>query len=112
MVRFQLPQLRTEVIRLDEEPVLKTGGRTATCGFESHGFRSERMGSWSNRKTPAPHAGNPGADVMAAYLLPMQIVWVRLPQGTLEVWVGSSAAERVPVKYRVAGSSPARPSVD
>ena len=40
---------------------MKTGGRTATCGFESHGFRSERMGSWSNRKTPAPHAGNPGA---------------------------------------------------
>ena len=26
------------------------------------------------------------------------------------VWVGSSAAERVPVKYQRAGSSPARPS--
>ena len=29
----------TEVIRLDEEPVLKTGGGHAACGFESHGFR-------------------------------------------------------------------------
>ena len=29
----------TEVIRPDEEPVLKTGGGRAACGFESHGFR-------------------------------------------------------------------------
>ena len=39
MVRFQLPQLLTEVIRLDEDPVLKTGGDKVACGFESHGFR-------------------------------------------------------------------------
>ena len=30
----------TEVIRLDEEPVLKTGAATiGRCGFKSHGFR-------------------------------------------------------------------------
>ena len=43
MVRFQPPELLkatlTEVIRPDEEPVLKTGGGRAACGFESHGFR-------------------------------------------------------------------------
>lgn len=34
--------LFTEVIRPDEEPVLKTGGGfEAACGFESHGFRSK-----------------------------------------------------------------------
>ena len=39
-VRFLPPQL-TEVIRPDEEPVLKTGQRARlACGFESHGFRS------------------------------------------------------------------------
>jgi hypothetical protein len=37
---------------------------------------------------------------------------VRLSQSTLQIdWVGSSAAEQVPVKYQRAGSSPARPSV-
>ena len=36
---------------------------------------------------------------------------VRLSQSTLQIdWVGSSAAEQVPVKYQRAGSSPARPS--
>jgi hypothetical protein len=35
---------------------------------------------------------------------------VRLPQGTLGIWVGSSAAEQVLVKFQRAGSSPARPS--
>ena len=42
LVRFQPPQL-TEVIRLDEETVLKTVGfasRAATWGFESLDFRS------------------------------------------------------------------------
>ena len=29
-----------EVIRPDEEPVLKTGAANHRCGFESHGFRS------------------------------------------------------------------------
>lgn len=33
---------------------------------------------------------------------------VRFPQGTL-IRVGSSAAERVPVKHKCAGSSPVRP---
>ena len=37
------PELRrTEVIRPDEEPVLKTGGGGAACEFESHGFRLTR----------------------------------------------------------------------
>ena len=40
---------------------MKTGGRTATCEFESRGFRSEKTGSSSNRKTPVPHTGDPGA---------------------------------------------------
>ena len=35
------PRNLTEVIRLDEDPVSKTGGRKA-CEFESHGFRLER----------------------------------------------------------------------
>ncbi len=60
-VRFLPPQLKksknlshrkrslfTEVIRPDEEPVLKTGGGfEAACGFESHGFRSRNK----NRST-------------------------------------------------------------
>jgi hypothetical protein len=60
-VRFLPPQLEkvenlsrtrtslfTEVIRPDEEPVLKTGGGLyAACGFESHGFRSRNK----NRST-------------------------------------------------------------
>ena len=35
--------VNTEVIRLDEEPVLKTGGRIerSACGFESYRFRLE-----------------------------------------------------------------------
>ena len=36
------PSPELEVIRLDEEPVLKTGDvRKGVCGFESHGFRSQ-----------------------------------------------------------------------
>jgi hypothetical protein len=61
LVRFQLPELQTEAIRPDEEPVLKTGGGAAACEFESHRFRLETLGSSSNRKTPAPHAGDPSA---------------------------------------------------
>ncbi len=53
------PRSFTEAIRPDEEPVLKTGDGFAVCGFESHGFRL--LGSWSNRTTPASHAGDPGA---------------------------------------------------
>ena len=35
-----LVRLRTEVIRIGEEPAWKAGGgRHAACGFESHGFR-------------------------------------------------------------------------
>src|SRR5262245_11820117 len=53
LVRFQPPQLkkRTEVIRLDEEPVSKTGGDLIACGFESHGFRSWQ---WAHGPTGRP----------------------------------------------------------
>ena len=43
---FRIPKsaFKLEVIRLDEEPVLKTGGcRNVACEFESHGFR---LGRW------------------------------------------------------------------
>ena len=57
-----LVRLITEVIRTGEEPAWKAGGgRHAACGFEPHGFRLKNMGSWSNRMTPASHAGDPGA---------------------------------------------------
>ena len=36
---------QTEAIRLDEEPVLKTGSGAAACEFESHGLRLVRLGS-------------------------------------------------------------------
>ena len=43
MVRVRAPLVllhKTEVTRLDEEPVPKTGGGPAACEFESRGFRS------------------------------------------------------------------------
>ena len=49
-----LVNLMMEAIRIGEEPAWKAGGGNLTaCGFEPHGFRSEYMGSWSNRMTPA-----------------------------------------------------------
>ncbi len=49
----------TEVIRPDEEPVLKTGVRC--IGIVSSSLTASPLGSSSNRKTSAPQAGNPGA---------------------------------------------------
>ncbi len=60
MVRFQPPQLE-EVNRPDEEPVLKTGGPDEIGIVGSSPTASAETGSWSNRKTPAPHAGDSGA---------------------------------------------------
>ena len=43
---FRIPNsaFNLEVIRLDEGPVLKTGGcRNVACEFESHDFRSEQI---------------------------------------------------------------------
>lgn len=54
-------QAATEVVRRDKEPVSKPGGDRIAGGGESRGFRSHTTGSWSNRKTSAPHAENPGA---------------------------------------------------
>ncbi len=45
----------TEVIRPDEEPVLKTGGGIPLVG--SSPTASADMGSWSNRKTPVLQTG-------------------------------------------------------
>ncbi len=50
---------RTEVLRPDEEPVLKTGGGEQPLVGSSP--TASALGSWSNRTTPAPHAGNLGA---------------------------------------------------
>ncbi len=50
---------QTEVIRPDEEPVLKTGGGEQPLVGSSP--TASASGSWSNRTTPAPQAGNPGA---------------------------------------------------
>ena len=84
-----------EVIRLDEDPVSKTGAGhtvvgsspTASAGLNQHvplADRQRHQPSKLNRR-------------------------VRLPQGTLD-WVGSSAAEQVFVKHQRVGSSPTRPS--
>ena len=59
LVRFQPPQLNDEAIRPDEEPVLKTGGGEEPLVGSSP--TASALGSWSNRKTPARHAGDSGA---------------------------------------------------
>ena len=44
--------LNLEVIRLDEGPVLKTGGcRNVACEFESHGFRLIELKVYSVQAT-------------------------------------------------------------
>src|SRR5258707_11151345 len=60
LVRFQLPQLE-EVIRPDEEPVLKTGGPDDIGIVGSSPTASADRGSWSNRKTPVLQTGDSGA---------------------------------------------------
>ena len=48
-----------EVIRPDEEPVLKTGGGVQPLVGSS--LTASASASWSNRTTLAPQARNPGA---------------------------------------------------
>ena len=60
-VHEQASELR-EVIRLDEEPVSKTGGGFGPLASSSlAASASLRSGSWSNRKILAPHARDSGA---------------------------------------------------
>ena len=103
-VRFLPPQLRKcgnqlEVIRLDEEPVSKTGAGHTVVGSSPTASAlvndvQNNMCLWPSGKGAGLPTRTGGFD----------------SRGALLKWVGSSAAERVPVKHQRAGSSPARPS--
>jgi hypothetical protein len=83
-----------EVIRLDEEPVSKTGaGHTV-------------VGSSPTASALMKHVRLAERQRHQASTLDRR---VRFPQRILE-WVGSSAAEQVSVKHPRVGSSPTRPS--
>lgn len=95
-VRFLPPQLR-EVIRLDEEPASRAGaGELSVVGS------SPTTSAYRKQHVPLAERQRCQASNLARR--------VRLPQGTLQTRVGSSAAERLPVKRQRVGSSPTRPS--
>ena len=112
MVRFQLPQLRTEVIRLDEDTVLKTVGGATAWGFESLDFRSQHTGSSSN--PGAPGLGTPKIRVQFPVgPLKYMVLWpsgegssltkrrsgVRVPPGLLvDEWYGTQTGKAAKLK--------------
>ena len=83
---FRIPNsaFNLEVIRLDEGPVLKTGGcRNVACEFESHDFRSEQilrsllfyffqtgMFAWERTRIPTPMDS---VRITASLLLPYPV---------------------------------------
>ena len=104
---------KTEVIRLDEEPVSKTGAgasplwvqvprlplrgwpTTKVVQGQSEKKQQKTCASGRAAKVPGFHPGQAGSTPA---------------RHSFKKWVGSSAAERSPVKRQRAGSSPARPS--
>ena len=85
----------TEVIRIGEEPAWKAGGGSdAACGFESHGFRSERY--WGHGPTGRHWFRNPE-------------IRVRLSVTPLDMHGPVAQRQRRhPYKVIIGGSSPPR----